>query len=117
MNGIRILREELGLTQTQFGQKINLTQKNVSDLEKAASIKFETLETICDKFDIKAESVFTGTVEKDRAVSLDQEIEQALNVIHDNYADCGKSVKKKILCNLELIILNDLSGELGRSGG
>ncbi len=52
-NGIKRLREKTGLTQEQFAEKINLSTKGLSNLERNRyQPNPETVDMICKAFDI-----------------------------------------------------------------
>lgn len=62
---IKELREELNLTQKEFGEKIGITNTAVSKLEKRErSVSDRVIRDICREFNINEEWLRTGMGEK-----------------------------------------------------
>lgn len=58
---IRKAREQAGLTQSRFGEMMDLDTKNVSDIERGVTgIKLSTLKRICENLHISSDSLLFG---------------------------------------------------------
>ena len=58
---IRKARECAKLTQSRFGEMVDLDTKNVSDIERGVTgIKLSTLKRICEKLNISSDSLIFG---------------------------------------------------------
>lgn len=51
---LKLLRVNLNLTQEEFAEKIDLTARSVSCLEKNGYFKYDTLVKICETFNVPA---------------------------------------------------------------
>lgn len=59
---IRALRKALGLSQTEFGDRIGLRQASVSCMERASfSITDKTIQAICTQFDVNEDWLRNGS--------------------------------------------------------
>lgn len=58
---IKNVREQIGLTQAEFGELISLDTKNVSDIERGVTgIKISTLKRICENLSISSDTLIFG---------------------------------------------------------
>ena len=58
---IRMVREQAGLTQEQFGALVSLGPKNVSDIERGiAGISVSTLKRICERMYVSSDRILFG---------------------------------------------------------
>lgn len=58
---IRMVREQAGLTQEQFGALVSLGPKNVSDIERGiAGISVSTLKRICERMHVSSDRILFG---------------------------------------------------------
>lgn len=62
---LKILREDLGLSQKEFGDKLNISDTTISKYEKGQrSITDRTFSQICNTFNVRPEWLKTGQGEK-----------------------------------------------------
>lgn len=58
---LKLLREDLGLSQKEFGKKLNVTDTTVSKWESGSrKLNKRTLTQICDTFNVNYEWLITG---------------------------------------------------------
>lgn len=71
---IRILRKELGLTQTEFSKKIRLSQNHLTGIETGKRNLTEPVsKLICDEFGVNEQWLRTGEGDMFRKISPDEE--------------------------------------------
>ena len=81
---IKRLRKELGYTQEQFAEMIDISSRNVSNIEQGISFpKPETLEKIVKSFGITTDKLFTADHIKTKKELLDN-INQYIDKIKNN---------------------------------
>mgnify|MGYP000245307194 FL=1 len=58
---IRILRKQLGLTQTEFAEKICITQSHLASNETGKrQVTDRTIQLVCNEFDVNEQWLRTG---------------------------------------------------------
>ena len=81
---VKRLRKEQGYTQEQFAEMIDISSRNVSNIEQGISFpKPETLEKIVKSFEITTEKLFTSDHIKSKEELLDS-INQYVNKMSNN---------------------------------
>lgn len=61
-NNIKTLRQDLGLTQKEFGHKLNITDTMISKYEKGnRRIGERTISQICNTFNVRENFIYEGT--------------------------------------------------------
>lgn len=114
-NRIRQLRKELGLNQTDFGNKIGVKQGSVAAYESGARIPLDTVITsICREFNVNEEWLRTGEGEMFQQLTEKEKLMkytalllkdtdsavvsaiQALIVTYEQLDDTSKAVLEKI---------------------
>lgn len=81
---VKRLRKEQGYTQEQFAEMIDISSRNVSNIEQGISFpKPETLEKIVKSFGITTEKLFTSDHIKSKEELLDS-INKYVNKISNN---------------------------------
>ena len=81
---IKRLRKEQGYTQEQFAEMIDISSRNVSNIEQGISFpKPETLEKIVKSFGITTDKLFTSDHIKSKEELLNN-INQYISKINDN---------------------------------
>lgn len=83
---IKLVVEESGLTRTEFGRRINLSQPTISNLMKGAQNPSErTLIAIANKFDVEEEWLRTGEGPMRMERTREEELQAFFaNVLKDN---------------------------------
>lgn len=59
-------RKELGLNQTQLGEKVHLSTNHISNIENGGSYSLDVFLSICDALEITPDYVVLGAIRKDR---------------------------------------------------
>lgn len=71
---IRILRKQLGLTQTEFAEKICITQSHLASNETGKrQVTDRTIQLVCNEFDVNEQWLRTGEGDMFQKVSPDEE--------------------------------------------
>lgn len=79
---IKLIRLELRLNQSEFGEKIGLGQAGVSAIEKGIrSITDRNIQIICEKFNVSEEWLRTGNGEMFNPYDEDSELEYMIGVL------------------------------------
>ena len=71
---VRQLRKELGLTQSEFGKRIRLSQNHLTGIETGKRNLTDTVsKLICDEFNVNEDWLRTGEGDMFRTLSSDEE--------------------------------------------
>ncbi|MDD3394885.1 MAG: helix-turn-helix transcriptional regulator [Anaerotignum sp.] len=91
---LKILRKELKLTQSEFGERIGLTGTTISDIERGKlDLTERNLSLICEKFHVNEEWLRYGTGEMYQLDNLPlDELSAALATIDKEKYDKIKSI-------------------------
>lgn len=82
---LKELRNRLGLTQKEFGEKIGVTNFTISDIEKGKrTLTDRNMNLICEKYNVNKEWLETGSGEMFRPVLPVDEFSQLLSEIEDS---------------------------------
>ena len=74
-NRLALLREELGLNQSEFAKKLNVTSAAISKIEKGkGNLTDRMMNDICREFMVNKEWLLNGTGDKFLDVSMDEDI-------------------------------------------
>ncbi len=94
---IKQIRKEKGYNQTQFGEKIGVTQSAVTGWESGTRIPTgSALNAICRVFDINEEWLYTGKGEMKTKKTENQEIAEFLT----ETMECDDTFKKRFIAAL-----------------
>ena len=104
---IRLIRENLGLSRSAFGDRIGVSGDVINNLERGRiEIKDERIKLICTTFGIKEEWLREGTGEMKISLSRNEEIFEFAN---DIMSEVDESFKKRLV--LALSKLNEQDWE------
>lgn len=95
---IRILRKQLGLTQTEFAEKICITQSHLASNETGKrQVTDRTIQLICNEFGVNEQWLRTGEGE-----IFNQENESLIHQLVDKYhlSSTGESILR-LFCQLD----------------
>lgn len=82
---LKELRNRLGLTQKEFGEKIGVTNFTISDIEKGKrTLTDRNMNLICEKYNVNKEWLETGSGEMFRPVLPVDEFSQLLSEIEES---------------------------------
>lgn len=101
-NRLKKLRKTLKLTQKEFGESIDLSGSNVSNLEKGnVNLTPRNISAICSKYQVNEEWLLNGEGEMFAKLTKDDEF----NILVGRLSSENDSFKKKVI--EEMLKLND----------
>lgn len=94
-NRLKLLRDELGLNQSEFSDKLNVTSTTISKIEKGQrNLTDRMMNDICREFTVNKEWLLTGTGDMFVDVAMDKDIAGLMGNI---LADDDEFMKKVFL--------------------
>lgn len=97
-NRIKVLRKELGLNQTEFGQKIGVAQGSVASYESGARVPLNAIvERICEKFSVNEQWLRTGEGEMFARATVEDELASMFKAVATDPED---AFRKKVFLGL-----------------
>lgn len=121
-NRIKEIRKCLGITQTEFGNKISLKPNTISDLEKdKRTVTDRTISDICREFNVNEVWLRSGEGEMFVQLSRDEELSRYLGEL---LKDEDENFKKRLIAALVKVpsddpfwdTLNDVISDLTNKG-
>ncbi len=95
---LKILREELGLSQAQFAKKINIGSSTIASYERGVRTPVSAiLELICREFGVNKDWLLTGEGEMFKTSTLDEELTTLVGSLLSDEED---SYKKRLINSL-----------------
>ncbi|MCX0353448.1 helix-turn-helix transcriptional regulator [Clostridium perfringens] len=92
---VKILRKRLGLTQEEFGKKINIGRSNLSSIESGrTNLSNRVVSDICEKFKVNEDWLRYGKGETFKLVDESDEFHEALA---SWLVDCDEITRKTII--------------------
>ena len=104
---LKLLRDDLGLSQKEFGNKLNVTDTTISKWESGVrNLTDRTITQICDTFNVNYEWFMSGEGNMYRTID-DLNIANMMNKSKGDYAytllDVDTPVTKEVAAKLEAI--------------
>lgn len=88
---IKVILDVTGMTKTDFGKKLNVSQAYISKLVKTGTPSPRLVEDICEKIGINKDWLISGVGDMFRSLPLENEVAAAIsNVLED--MDCENSI-------------------------
>jgi transcriptional regulator with XRE-family HTH domain len=102
---IKELRKELGLNQTEFGEKLGVKQTTIAGYENGSRQPLDTvISSICREFNVNEEWIRYGTGSKYKKRNRNQEILEFMNQVMSETDD---SIKVRIASAMTKLDEND----------